>query len=130
MSKSALSLIVGSLLLSQAVVAGESWAESDRYTLVPNAQVPNAKGQGEARAVLVDSKTGQTWVMVRDENAGSGAALKWVPIDIVFKEQAKRERHEPAATPTARDSRSTQPKPHFERDNGRKTRLNAYDNDP
>ena len=130
MSKSALSVIAGSLLLSQAVAASDSWAESGRYSLVPDAQVPNAQGKSETRAVLLDSKTGQTWVMVRDDNAGSGAAMKWVPIDIAFKEQAKRQPVQIDTSEPAQNHRATQPKPQFERENGRKTRLNAYDNDP
>ena len=125
MSKSACSLVIGSVLLSQAVAVGEGHAEPGRYQLIPNAQIPGAAGSSETRSVLLDSSSGQTWIMVQDDK-GDGT-MTWVPVDINFKEQASRAPAQSGYQLSTQSANPNRAKAEFDR---RNLPLHLYDNDP
>ena len=127
MSKSACSLVIGSVLLSQTVAVGPGHAEPGRYQLIPNVQIPGAAGGLETRSVLLDSGSGQTWIMVPNDDGDSDSAMTWVPVAISFKGQAQRAPSQPAYQLTTQSADPSAAKADSDR---RTLRLRFYDNDP
>ncbi len=85
MSRSLIASVVAALLL-----APSAWADSDRknigrYQLIPDATVANKTGKRQEQAILLDSATGKTWVLVR----GQGSAAIWLPVEVKAPEGAQ-----------------------------------------
>lgn len=62
--------LVGSLVLAQAAWAAEDSEKLGRFQVIPNAMVPSSSGEAQEQAVLLDSATGQTWLIEPSDKSG------------------------------------------------------------
>ncbi len=74
--------IVGGLCLVQTAWASDDRADVGRYQVVPDALVPGKGGKLQERTLLLDSATGQTWLMAPGAQRGKSPRPIWVPLDL------------------------------------------------
>lgn len=75
-------------LIGLMVFAQSAWADLDgndlgRYEVVPGAVMPGKAGKPTSRTMLVDTSTGETWILVADAKSGGKAGAVWVPVRIM-----------------------------------------------
>lgn len=75
-------------LIGLMVFAQSAWADLDgddlgRYQVVPGAVVPGKSGKPKSQTILVDTSTGETWVLMADAKSGGKAGAVWVPVRIM-----------------------------------------------
>ena len=79
--------LIGAALVTQAVSASDGFAGDGRYQLIPKVPVPSQTGKSREQAILLDTKTGQTWRLARDAKKGKTKGAHWVPLDLIIDEQ-------------------------------------------
>lgn len=82
MLRPTLASLVGVVCLAQTAWASDQHADVGRYQVIPDALVPGKGGKLQERAVLLDSVTGQTWLIAPEAQQGRSAAPVWVPIEM------------------------------------------------
>lgn len=75
-------------LIGLMVFAQSAWADLDgddlgRYQIVPGAVVPGKAGKATAKTMLIDTSTGETWVLMADAKSGGKAGAVWVQVKIM-----------------------------------------------
>lgn len=88
MIRPTLASLVGILFVAQTAWAADREADIGRYQVVPDALVPGKGGKPQERTVLLDSATGETWLMSPGAQQGKSSRPIWVPIEVEVPDQA------------------------------------------
>ncbi len=83
--------LVGAVLITQAALASDSFADPGRYQLIPKVLVPNKAGKVREQSVLLDTETGRTWRLAKDTKKGKTDGPRWVPLDKDFVDRLRSE---------------------------------------
>ncbi len=78
MTRLVVACLMGVMIFIQA---SQAEADAGRFEVIPGAQVPGQDGEIRQQSILLDSATGQTWVLSPAKRSGEGPAARWVPID-------------------------------------------------
>ena len=75
-------------LIGLMVFTQSAWADLDgddlgRYQIVPGAVVPGKAGKATTKTMLIDTSTGETWVLMADAKSGGKAGAVWVQVKIM-----------------------------------------------
>lgn len=90
MNRPLFAALIAAALVTQVVSARDGFAEGGRYQLIPKVPVPSQTGKSREQAILLDTKTGQTWRLVWDAKNGKTKGAHWLPMDLVFAEELNR----------------------------------------
>ena len=87
MNRPLFAALIAAALVTQMMSARDGLADGGRYQLIPKVPVPSQTGTSREQAVLLDTKTGQTWRLVWDAKTGKTKGAHWMPMDLVFAEE-------------------------------------------
>ena len=128
MNRPLFAALFAAALATQMMSARDGLADGGRYQLIPKVPIPGQTGTSREQAILLDTKTGQTWRLVWDVKQGKNKGALWLPMDLVFAEELNPGRTSLAAR-GARKSESAGTK--AARKNTSHRRLDEdYDDDP
>ena len=112
MSRLVLASLAGMLFLAQAAAADQSKGEPGRYQVIPGAEVPAKGGKVSQKAILLDTATGQTWVLSLGTEFGGLPGPLWKPLRVKPAEPAKASaKGTNKAVPASSQKASTKHKP-------------------
>lgn len=80
MSRLVLALLAGMFFLAQAAAADQRKGEPGRYQVIPGAAVPGKGGKVSQKPILLDTATGQTWVLSSSPGFGGLPGPLWEPL--------------------------------------------------
>lgn len=113
--------LIGLMVFAQGAWANLDGKDLGRYQVIPNAAVP---GKAKAQTILLDTSTGETWVLMSDAKAGGKAGAIWVSVKIMSPDGKQ-------TTKSAGGSRVQESSTSGERIRRRTRPLNFdYDSDP
>lgn len=110
MTRQAVAILAGVLLLAEAAWADQSPGSPGRYQVIPDAMVPGKGTKPNERAVLLDSATGQTWILAPGPGFGGLPGPVWIPLVMQPTDRAERSA-KPSAAPKSANKQQAVGKP-------------------
>ena len=86
MNRPLIAALIGAAFVTQALSAGDGYADDGRYRLIPKVPFPSQTGKSREQPILLDTETGQTWRLASDPKKGKTKGATWVPMDLIFPE--------------------------------------------
>ena len=129
MSRLVLASLAGMLFLAQAAAADQSKGEPGGYQVIPGAEVPAKGGKVSQKAILLDTATGQTWVLSLGTQFGGLPRPLWEPLTMKPSEPAKAAAKVTSKTKAAVSQKTSNPPKPAKRQPGPFDRYD-YDDNP